>query len=377
MLQHSSDEDHSTAAPGRHMLEKIIPPELAEQSAAAKTWMKRGIALLSANDMQALPEALRCFDEALALRRLLPVEQNSWCRWLLTAAWMNRGDVLMRLGGPENLAEALRCFDEAVIHLERLPLDLDPQYRGRLVLAWINRALTLRAQASPETLQAAMDALNRAQSVLEEGRPLNLTLQATLMTNRAALMLELPAPQMREAMQMAESVLEMCRQAERANLLAAEMGLKARHVFCHAVALLLSSPPVDTSHADDWILQATDKVEEAMHLTAHWEQRSAPRAFLDLRHELFRYGCTMYLSWQPHFLAEFLLDVLDPERGSPLRAKTDDLCQTGLEALKAAAVELRRRGPLDLGLQGVDRLLEVLESLNAAAERIQILSKQV
>ncbi len=75
-------------------------------------------------------------------------------------------------------------------------------------------------------------------------------------------------------------------------------------------------------------------------------------------------------------MAEFLLDVLDPEQGSPLLAQANDLYQVGLEALSLAATELRRRGPLDLGLQKMDRLIEVLESLSQAAERIKKRAEQ-
>ena len=51
-------------------------------------------------------------------------------------------------------------------------------------------------------------------------------------------------------------------------LQAAEIGLKARHAFCRAVALLLETPPVGTTRADDWIMRATDRVDEAMHFLA-------------------------------------------------------------------------------------------------------------
>lgn len=354
------------------------PPE--DRNAVAKVWMQRGIALLSADSAAALPEALNCFETALAIRRELPFEESAWFRWLLTACWMNRGDVLTRLGGTERLIEAVRSFDEAIFHLEHLPLEDDPQHRGRLALAWMNRALALRAQATPESFDAALLSLDRSQTVLEESvtaeRPMNTTMLATLMINRAALLLELAPPRMLEAMQDAEAALILCQPTEKVILQAAEIGLKARHVFCHAVALLLETTPVDTTRADDWIIQATDKVDEAMHLTACWEPRGTAPHFGALRHELFRYGCSMLLAYQPHFLAEFLLDVLDPERGSPLLAQTEELCQAGLEALDQAAAVLRRRGPLDLGLQGVDRLLEVLESLKKASTRLHFLHRQ-
>lgn len=353
-----------------------LSAELQAQAARAKTCMKRGIALLSTNRRETLPEALQCFDEALQLRQGLPFEESVWFRWLLTACWMNRGDVLTRLGTPQNLADAIRSFDEAIQHLERLPLDDDLQYRGRLVLAWMNRAVALRAQAAPDAMNDALVSLTRAQETLAAGRHApDLSLRASICLNLAALLLELPSPRPLDAMHEAESLQQMCLATETTEVLAAELGLKARHVFCRAVAVLLETPPVDTTHADEWILRATDKVDEAMHLIAHWEKQGAPEVLVMLRNELFRFGCHMYLAWQPHFLAEFLLDVLDPERGSPLHSGADDLYQGAQEMLELAAAELRRRGPLDLGLKGMDRLLGVLESLKEASERIQELSK--
>jgi len=346
-----------------------------DRNAVAKVWMKRGIALLSANDVAALPEALTCFDQALAIRRELPFEASAWYRWLLTACWMNRGDVLTRLGKPTDLTAAVQSFDEAIFHLQKLPLEADSQYRGRLALAWMNRSLALRSQATPESLQAALQSLDHGKTVIEESvsaeLPVNTALLPILQINRAALLLEVSPPRMLEAMQEAEDALTLSKPTEHLNLQAAEIGLKARHIFCRAVAILLETPPVDTSRADDWIMQATDKVDEAMQLTARWESQDGSGPFHALRHELFRYGCNLLLAYQPHFMAEFLLDVLDPEQGSPLLAKADDLYQAGLEALDLAAAEMRRHGPLDLGLQKMDRLIEVLESMSQAAERIK------
>jgi len=139
-----------------------------ERNAIAKVWMKRGIALLSANNPEVLPEALNCFEQALSIRRELPFEESSWYRWLLTACWMNRGDVLTRLGKPEELTAAIQSFDEAIFHLQKLPLEEDSQYRGRLALAWMNRSLALRAQGTPESLHAALLSLDHGKGVIDQ-----------------------------------------------------------------------------------------------------------------------------------------------------------------------------------------------------------------
>lgn len=337
----------------------------------------RGIALLSANDPVVLPEALHCFETAIVLRRDLPLEENPWFRWGLSAGWMNRGDVLTRLGGPERLAEAVRSYDEALAHLPRVSTAPGMNVVGRHALAWMNRALTLRAQGTPESRAEALRSLGRAEELLlthaTAENPVDALTQATLAMNRAAVLLELEPPRLLDAMQAAEAAITHTLPAEATELLAAEVGLKARHAWCHAVAMLLETPPVDTKHADEWILQATERVEEAMALTARWAPQG--QAFRALRLELFHYGCRIYLAYQPHFMAEFLLDVLDPERGSPLRTEADDLRAAGLDALEMAAEVLKRRGPLAFGLKGVDRLIEVVAMLNDAAMRIKNLPR--
>jgi len=353
---------------------KDFPADPAQRHELANVWTRRGIALLSANDTAALPEALKCFETAIVLRRDLPLEENAWFRWGLTAGWMNRGDVLTRLGGEAGLLEAVRCYDVAISHLEKLPPQVEMNVLGRLTLAWMNRAVSLRAQKTAESLQEALHSLNRAKSALQTGSTEKLAVDAmtlaTLEVNRVGVLLEMTPPQALAALDAAREALQFCQPLETQDELAAELGLKARHAFCHAVALLLEAPPVDPTQADDWIMRATDGVEEAMTLSAVWEGRGTA-FFPQLRHELFRYGCRMYLAYQPQFMAEFLLDVLDPERGSPLRSGAKDLHEAGREALSMAAEVLKRRGPLDLGLQGMDRLLELLKTLNQAADRIK------
>lgn len=345
---------------------------------------RRGIELLSADDVSLLPEALWCFEKAIVLRRDLPFEENFSYRWGLCAGWMNRGDVLTRMGKPELLDEAVRSYDEAIRHLEQMPLRENdgilggnPHPGSRHALAWMNRAITLRAKGTPESQEEALRSLDRARHLLEVYAtpvvPVNTESLAALETNRAALLLEMSPPWMMEALKAAEEALSLG-DAKREEMYAesAEVALKARHVYCHAVAMLLESPPVDARFADGWILEATERVEEAMALAALWRGQS--EVFEALRLEMFHYGCRIYLAYQPHFMAEFLLDVLDPERGSPLHGyQVADMQVAGLEALALAAEVLRRRGPLDFGLQKMDRLLEVISGLNAAAERIKTL----
>lgn len=370
-----------------------LPPDFpalegAEQRHELATAVtQRGLALLSSGPPEALPEALCCFETAIVLRRDLPLEQSPWFRWGLSAGWMNRGDALARMGSAEALAESVRSYDEALAHLQQMVPVEGMNVQGRHVLAWMNRAVPLRAQGSAESRAQALHSLEQAQSLLDAAASaVDPLTRATVAVNRAALLLELTPPRREEAMQVAEAALQDCADHEQKDALAAETGLKARHAWCYAVALLLEEPPLelDTRVADEWIHRATDRVEEALTLSSHWLAQAAQAgpaaasfaaALEALRLELFRYGCRIYLAYQPHFMAEFLLDVLDPERGSSLAGQTAALHHAGVEALALAAEVLKRRGPLDFGLKKMDRLLEVLQGLSVAAERIKKLPK--
>ena len=68
----------------------------------------------------------------------------------------------------------------------------------------------------------------------------------------------------------------------------------------------------------DWsppelIEEATDAVDEGLALARHWEQRGES-GFRALAEDLFRFGCRVYQAGQPQFLAEFILESLDPEK---------------------------------------------------------------
>ncbi|MES2597795.1 MAG: tetratricopeptide repeat protein [Verrucomicrobiota bacterium] len=335
-----------------------------ERHAQANQWTQRGIALLSAPVSRDLLEALGCFDEAIRLREHLPLETQPWYRWGLTAGWMNRADALSRLGRAE---EALVAYDRALVHLQQLPLEMEPAFRWRLGLAWMNRALTLHDlgadhdEAALASLDAAIEALSHPALTTPRDQG---TLGCAWM-NRAALLMEKEPARPREALEAVMKALPCLAPLERTDLVAADAALKARHLSCQAIATLLETPPVPVDEADDWIMTATDQLEEALALADFWQSRAD---FSATTLQLFRFGCRIYLAFQPHFLGEFMLDVLRPR---PDRVISEEFHMAAAEGLQHAAEILRQRGPTDLGMKRVDDLLLVLEKLDAAAQQIR------
>ncbi|HYF36304.1 MAG TPA: hypothetical protein VD994_13500 [Prosthecobacter sp.] len=338
-----------------------------ERHVLANQWTQRGIALLSSGHAETLPEALKCFETAIELRRSLPLEAQPWYRWGLTAGWMNRGDALTRMG---SLREALASYEHALEHLMLLPSTLDPAVSWRLGLAWMNRALVLR-ELGPEHVDDAVRSVDKSIEVLSESQAESPRHRGTLgcaWANRAAVLMEAPSPLALQAQDAALRGRDLLRELEQQDSVAAEAGIKARHCYCQATAWLLETPPVDAKAADQWIMTGTDCVEEGLALYLGWREHLSP-ALGDLALQLFRFGCRIYLAYQPQFLAEFMLDVLNPEKaGLGLDAAFYDAAD---EASLTAARLLRQRGPAQLGTGRVEDVLHLLGQLSDATARLK------
>src|SRR5262245_59019229 len=145
---------------------KIVnPTEIAAVDAQASTHMKEGIRLLEESAENAAA-ALQCFDRALELRRSLPAEIPA-CAYGLAACWLNRADALVHLGDTAQLDLARQAYDEAIALLRTLPLQDDARFSKRLAIALQNRALRIVAHDQSATADAA-DALTEAIVVLDE-----------------------------------------------------------------------------------------------------------------------------------------------------------------------------------------------------------------
>ncbi|HEY0257782.1 MAG TPA: hypothetical protein VGC39_10095, partial [Candidatus Methylacidiphilales bacterium] len=112
-----------------------------------------------------------------------------------------------------------------------------------------------------------------------------------------------------DAREAAERALELIQVRERTDLISFEIGLKARHLLCR---LAIKDIANRKSSAKGVAAEATDKVDAAMALTRHWRlrgQTELTRLVLDI----FSFGCRIYETSHPHFLAEFLTECLSPD----------------------------------------------------------------
>jgi tetratricopeptide (TPR) repeat protein len=340
------------------------------RNAGANACTQRGIALLESDKPEDLLEALRLFDEAIELRKTLPLKENPWFLYGLIAGWLNRGDALTRLGSPQQLDEAVQSYDQALGFLGALPLDRDPQFRRRLALAWINRAFPLRKQATEASRQAALRSLEQAISLLLEpacAKVLDRTLLlAGAWMNRGTILLELDTPDAAGALAAAREARTLIRTWEKKDLLAAETGFKARQVLCRAAAHLL------TEKHETLVAEATDAVEEGIGLGRHWEAKGENR-FRPLVQSLFHFGCRAYQVHQPHFLAEFILENVQPA-GGPLAQEDHGFA---LESLWRALGALQQKGFRSVATPEFSRILDSLRDLQVAEARLLELQSKI
>jgi hypothetical protein len=278
----------------------------------AIAWMNRGHALLAKDGDPALAGALEAYNEAIALLRPLPLGENPEWANSLGAALMNRGQLLHRLHGLDRTALALAAFDEAERVLRPLPTEENPWPRRNLAGTLINRA----------NLLLDLGVLSAAASDASDG-------------------LILTAPH------------------ERADLVDADLALKARRAFGDAIGRLLVEPGADQ---DALARQASDVVDDALELIRYWQGKGAG-SFRLLASRFFRYGTQLYRFHQPHFLAEFIeenLSTHDPEFQT-----------VALEAIEAALADVPAAGQfLVAGEPATERRRQAWQDLTALRARL-------
>ncbi len=348
---------------------------IASTNQLASDWMHRGIDLLNEGSVVTLEKAVRCFDEAIALRRTLPLDENDFFRYGLSAGWINRGDALANLGGKQALAEAVKSYDEALVLLESLPLPANMLYPRRLAIAWINRGIALQKQDASAELWEAMECFREDIAVLEHSSVRAISdlvpLQAGAWTNLPGALAGGGEAASADARAAARKALALTRASERTDLVMAEAALKARRAFCSMVVRdIANKRPLP----DRIIAEAMDGVGDAMALSRHWKAAQHPK-LAGLTLEIFRFGCRIHEHSQPDFLADFLLQHLDPEKSSaPLYLDPETIVAVRatilsvLESLQVNGFEFVATSRFEPLLSGIQQLRRVEECLDQVAK---------
>jgi hypothetical protein len=296
---------------------------MSDLDTLASERMESGIALLHSGAPDAVRGAIRCFEEAINLRQRLPLAENPGYRYGLAGGWINRGDALARLGAAGDLSAAVNSYARAIELLKDAPATDDGLFVKRLAIAWLNRGLALEAQAGEPALAEAACSFEAAVSVLTRSRRMGGASHdlvfASAWTNLGNTLLRSAGTgSATRAAEAARNALLLLAPSESKELAAAEAGLKARHVLCQALTALLAEGSRDESMEMDFIGRVTDTAEDALGLAQVWEEAGETR-FRPLAAQFFHLSALVYEKHQPHFLAEFLLEHLDPERATCFR----------------------------------------------------------
>lgn len=334
--------------------------------------LQRGLCRFSTGDAGRVADALADFDAAVALRGALPLEDEE-VRWGLATALMHRADALHRMEG--RAADARAAFDDAIHHLRQLPYQDNPTTLQRLALACANRGLVAE---DPEEARRGFD-----ECIALLPSPVNppqlLTLGSALL-NRGRHSLQVAADPDACAAD-ARRVLELLAPHERNHPAPAELSLQARHLLAHALCGWLDESRRGAGSKDDWVGDATDAVEEALAVERHWEQLGFP-GLRPLACEIYQLGLHVYRVRQPHFLAEFLVESMDPEMspgapfgdpgfqaatGRALHQAVNEAVQRATAAAGDPVLQEKQQGILRT-LQAADQRLAGLQQAMAAAQ---------
>ncbi len=340
-----------------------------ETFSLAAQLLRDGQSLEAQVSPDALTAAVRCYEQAIAALRTLPLADTR-VRHELAVAAMNRGNACQRQNTPAARPEALRSYDEAIAFFRTLPLDEHPDFRNSLGAAWMNRGHALYLQAEPAAMTEAVRSQREAVSILstlplEAHRSYRINLAAAWMNQANAL---LALQENEPAADAARESGRIAAPAEAEDPVVADIGLKARRALCEAIGRLLAPTHGFVRNTEILADEASDVVDDGLALARRWQSRGVPH-FRALAARLFHFGAQLYRVHLPDFLAEFLLEHIDPEQSEG--AMTDEAFYLiAQESLGLARQDLEARRTVFLDTPETAQLLQRFRDVRAAEQRV-------
>jgi tetratricopeptide (TPR) repeat protein len=294
------------------------PPERVRKELGI-AWMNFGNARQKEFDILASEEAVGAYDDAIALLTDDSVPNDSALRNSIGAAWMNRGHALQKRGLREGIAAALESYDRAIALLEKLPLNENQFFPINFAAALLNRAQALLALPTPGA-DAAHDAGSKALKLVIENARTDPT--------------------------------------------AADIALKTYHALCAALSHRLSRSP-----GPALISETSDTIDDALALVRHWETEGV-QVIRPFEIVFYRFGARFYLTHQPQFIAEFLLETLTHVSTPGVATDSGELHSIAISTLAQARSDVYNRSLLN---PNDERLARRREELDEANRRIAAL----
>lgn len=361
----------------QHLTESGLPEETTRQRAAnLHTYL--GLTYLLGPERDHWLEAARQFETSILLREADP-DPDEEAQWGLSAAWINRGDALSRLGERDQLLEAIRCHDQGAERLRSFDLAANPAYRSRLALSHLNRAaalMELQLRHGETVAPSPFEHFAEAVAILRPGAELGLEeskrMLAVALTNtsRARLLLEPgSANSIQESLRESEEALRWIEGFDCGDWELLKLDLTARLSSGLARRALASTP--------DDAVAITDLVEEGIdHLRRYLSLGGRLNVLEGLAAPLLRCGAEVYARHLPHFLAEYLLDQLDPERGAGGLERSALCHEAAVEVLWAETARLKQGGFADLGTEAYERRAALESEWHQCRERLAAIRDQ-
>lgn len=328
-------------------------------------WLRYGQAQESRATAESVANAVQSYRRAIELLTTQPGEQ---VRKELGIAWMNFGNARQKETDPLASEEAVRAYDDAIALLDDNSVPNDSASRNSVGAAWMNRGHALQRRGLREGIAAALESYDRAIALLET-LPLNeneffaINLAAALL-NRAQALLALPTPEATAAHAAGNKALKLVIETARTDPMAADIALKTYHALCAALSQRLSRSP-DAA----LIAETSDTIDDALTLVRHWEAQGV-QAIRPFEIVFYRFGARFYLSHRPQFIAEFLLETLNHVSASGVTPDSGELLSIATSTLAQTRSDVYNRSLLN---PNDARLARMREELDEANQQIAIL----
>lgn len=339
----------------------------------ANLWTCCGLAELAGESAEEWSSALESFDKANALRSEIESPRNE-VRWGQSAAWINRGEALEKLGGEENIRAAVVANQRAEECLAGFDLDEVPAFRSRMALTWMNRGellATITERGWSDEASQCQAAYAKAVKILRAGSDAGAVesrrMLAVCLANSSRSHLRLGdfgtvgVDEAREGLGLI--LKERAGSLDDPALLHLEMTLRA--TLCRTMALA-----ADAGTAGVDCDQVTDEVETAL-AVATGAGALAAVIPVPLITELFGCGAETYSRFQPEFLAEYLLEYLDPANQPPGALCRIEAChEVAVSVLWREIGRFQKEGFAAAGTTAYDRRLNLLDDFQRCRKRL-------
>ncbi len=322
-------------------------------------WLRYGQTQESHATAESVANAVQSYRRAI---ELLAAQPNEQVRKELGLAWMNFGNARQKEPDPLASEEAVRAYDDAIALLHDDSVPNDSALRNSIGAAWMNRGHALQRRGLRDGTIAALDSYDQAIALLET-LPLNenqffaINLAAALL-NRAQALLALPTPEAIAAHTAGSKALKLVIETARTDPTAADIALKTYHALSAALSHLLARNP-DAA----LIAETSDTIDDALALVRHWETQGV-QAIRPFEIVFYRFGARFYLSHQPQFVAEFLLETLTHVAAPGVIADSGELHSIATSTLAQARSDVYNRSLLNPNDVRLARMREDLDEAN-------------